>query len=219
MLIMPWIESARSFSSSTGFCFDCETSSMRDQSARWRKVNIIKRKEERRGRTRTGTLSGGVDAAGKGGVGRLDRLERDVGLRAVVRRVVGEDGGAVEGRVVFGEVEPALVTDARGKDATDSDTDNVRRREDELARDGAEVLCLVDDLGDEVERGGRDHRAVRDGGAVRKVGNLLVSLDTLDRLVEGEALLRESLGDGLPDTSSTVTGREAESGVGTPVGQ
>lgn len=33
VLMSPWIESRRRFSSSTGFCLDCETSSMSDQSA------------------------------------------------------------------------------------------------------------------------------------------------------------------------------------------
>ena len=48
-------------------------------------------------------LRGGV--FGGGTVGDLEGGELFGGGRLVVRRVVGEDGGAVEGAVVFGEVE------------------------------------------------------------------------------------------------------------------
>ena len=46
-----------------------------------------------------------------------------VGL--VVGGVVGEDGGAVEGAVVFREVEPAFVADAFRALASDTDANNV----------------------------------------------------------------------------------------------
>lgn len=51
---------------------------------------------------RSGTSRFSVDGGRKGRVGSLDSLEGDVLLRAVVRRVVGEDGSTVEGAVVLG---------------------------------------------------------------------------------------------------------------------
>lgn len=47
----------------------------------------------------------GFSALGLGAIGKLQSGELLRGFRLVVRRVVGEDGGAVEGAVVFGEVE------------------------------------------------------------------------------------------------------------------
>lgn len=47
----------------------------------------------------------GFGAAGLGAVGNLLGGELDGGLRLVVGRVVGEDGGAVEWAIVLGEVE------------------------------------------------------------------------------------------------------------------
>ena len=43
----------------------------------------------------------------------------------VVGGVVGEDGGAVEGAVVFGEVEPAFIANSFGPLAADTDANNV----------------------------------------------------------------------------------------------
>jgi len=51
---------------------------------------------------RSGTSRFSVDGGREGRVGSLESLEGDVLLRAVVRRVVGEDGSAVEGAVVLG---------------------------------------------------------------------------------------------------------------------
>lgn len=62
---------------------------------------------------------------GSRAIGKLHGGELLCGDRLVVGRVVGEDGGAVEGAVVLGEVEPALVTDALGTVATDTDTNDV----------------------------------------------------------------------------------------------
>lgn len=114
------------------------------------------------------------------------------------------------------QVEPALVADTGRKDTTDSDTNDVGRRVDELPRGLAEVLGLVNDLADLVEGHGRDHAAVRNGRAVREVSNLLLSFDALDRRAELESLGGKGLGDRLPDSSGTVAGGEAESGVGSP---
>ena len=88
---------------------------------------------------------------------------------------------------------------------------------DELARSGPQVLGVVDDLDNLVQGHSGDERAVGDRGTVGEVSDLLVALDADDVLVEGEALLGQSLGDGLPDSSSSVTSGEAESSVGSPV--
>ena len=58
-------------------------------------------------------------------VGELLCGEFDVVGGLVVRGVVAEDGGAVEGAVVFGEVEPALVADAFRAGAADADAEDV----------------------------------------------------------------------------------------------
>ncbi len=74
------------------------------------------------------SLLGLLRGSALGGVSVLQSRELDVSLGAVVWRVVGEDGSTVEGAVILGEVEPALVTDTGRKRATDTDTDNVGRR-------------------------------------------------------------------------------------------
>jgi len=54
---------------------------------------------------RTGTSGRSVDRGREGRIGGLNRLERDILLRAVVRRVVGEDSSTVEGAIILGAIE------------------------------------------------------------------------------------------------------------------
>lgn len=75
--------------------------------------------------TRACTLCLGVNVARELRVGGLDGADLDICLRAVVRRVVAEDGSTVEWRVGLREVEPALVTDAGRKGTTNSNTNDV----------------------------------------------------------------------------------------------
>lgn len=136
----------------------------------------------------------------------------------VVGGVVGEDGGTVEGAVVLGEVQPALVANALRALASDTDTDNVGGGVVETLGEGDELLVahLLDKV---VNSHGVDELVVANGAAVGKGDNLLLSIDLgdLTSLAESLLLLGESLGDGDPDTTGTITGRESESGVGAPV--
>lgn len=56
---------------------------------------------------------------------RAECLELGAFCRAVVLGIVAEDGGTVEGAVVFREVEPAL--EAVGAVTSDANAHNVRR--------------------------------------------------------------------------------------------
>lgn len=88
----------------------------------------------------------------------------------------------------------------------------------ETLGEGDELLVahLLDKV---VNSHGVDELVVANGAAVGKGDNLLLSIDLgdLTSLAESLLLLGESLGDGDPDTTGTIAGRESESGVGTPV--
>ena len=151
-------------------------------------------------------------------IGDLEGRELLGGLGLVVGGVVGEDGGTVEGAVILGEVEPALVTDSLGTSATDTNTDDVGRRVEELLGQ-TDQLLVAHHLGKMINGHGGDELLVSDGGAILQgycsvVG---VHLDHGALLTEASFLLGDSVGNGNPDTTSTAAGREAESGVRTPV--
>lgn len=78
------------------------------------------------------------------------------------------------------------------------------------------VAYLLDEL---VEVHGGDKLLVADLGAVTHGDDLLLSVDlgNLTLLAEHLLLLGQSVGNGDPDTTSTVAGREAEGGVRPPV--
>ncbi len=63
---------------------------------------------------------------GRGAVGELHGRKLLGGWRLIVRRVIREYGGAVEGAVVFGEIEPAFIANALGTLAADANADDVR---------------------------------------------------------------------------------------------
>lgn len=117
-----------------------------------------------------------------------------------------------------GLTHPALVADALGALATQTDTNNVGRRVEQTLGQVDEllVLHLLDEL---VNSHGVDQLAVADSGAIAQSDNLIVGVDLgdLTLLAKDLLLLGQSLGHGDPDTTGTVTGREAESGVGAPV--
>ncbi|KAH0194592.1 Udp-Galactopyranose mutase in complex with Udp, partial [Aureobasidium melanogenum] len=159
-----------------------------------------------------------TSALRSGAVGKLHggQLLGSNGL--VVRRVVGEDGGAVEGAVVLGEVKPALVADALGAVTADTNTDNVGAAVEETLGELVKVV-VAHGLGEEVDRHGRDELAVLDGGTILESNGVGIGVNLGDsgvRAVHG-LLLGKSVGDGNPDTTSTTLGREAESGIGAPV--
>jgi hypothetical protein len=160
------------------------------------------------------SLGGGGLAA----VGELESGQLLAGLGLVVGRVVGEDGGAVEGAVVLGEVQPALVTDALGALTADTNTDNVGGAVEEAAGELLQLL-VAHGLGEVVDGHGVDHLLVVDSGTVTEEDTVVVGINKVDTAVLTEAgvLLGESVGDANPDGTSTAPGREAESGVGSPV--
>ena len=159
-------------------------------------------------------LGGGRLAA----IGELESGQLYAGLGLVVRRVVGEDGGAVEGAVVLGEVQPALVTNALGALTSDTDTDNVGGAVEEALRQLL-ALLILHGLGQVVNGHGVDHLLVVDGGAVAEKDAVVVGVDAVHTAVLTEAgvLLGESVGNTNPDGTSAALGREAEGGVGSPV--
>ena len=155
---------------------------------------------------------------GLGAVGELESGQLLGGLGLVVGGVVGEDGGTVEGTVVLGEVQPALVTDAVGAGTTDTNTDNVGGGVEELLGEGHE-LSVVHGLGEVVDSHGGDKLLVTNGGTISQGDGLVVGVDLLDLVLGAVAgvLLGEGVGNGNPDTTGTVAGGETESSVGTPV--
>ena len=159
----------------------------------------------------------GVGRLGLGAVGDLDSREFLGGLRLVVGGVVGEDGRAVEGAVVFGEVEPALVADAFRASAADADTDDVGGGVEELLAE-ADQLLVAHLLGEVVDRHGRDQPLIADGGAVLELDSAVVgvNLGHLALLAEAGLLLGDGIGHGDPDTTGTAVGGETERSVGTP---
>lgn len=142
----------------------------------------------------------------------------DVGLGLVVWGVVGENGGAVEGAVVLGEVQPALVANALGALATDTNTNDVGGGVVETLGESDQLL-VAHLLNEVVNSHGVDQLVVADGGAVLEGDNLLVGIDLCDLALLAIALvlLGQSVGNGDPDTTSTISGGEAECGVGAPV--
>lgn len=113
---------------------------------------------------------------------------------------------------------PALVTDSLGAGATNTNTDDVGGRVEQLLGETNELL-VVHGLGQEINSHGGDKLLVADGGAVLQRHRLVVGIDlgNLTLLTEAGLLLRESVGHGNPDTTSTATGGEAECSVRTPV--
>jgi len=159
-----------------------------------------------------------LSTLGLGAISQLDGGKLLRGLGLVVGGVVGEDGGTVEGAVVFGEVQPALVTDALGAGTTDTNTDNVGGGVEELLGEGHQLL-VIHGLGQEVDGHGGDQLRVADGGAVGQGDGLVVGVDLGDLalLAEAGVLLGDGVGHGNPDTTGTVTGGEPEGSIGTPV--
>ena len=151
-------------------------------------------------------------------VGHLDGRELLRSLGLVVGRVVGEDGGTVEGAVILREVEPALVADSLRASATNTNTNDVSGRVEELLAQTNQFL-VAHQLRKMINSHGGDELLVSDSGAILQLHSSVVGVD-LDNgalLTEAGLLLGDSVGDGNPDTASTTVGREAESGVGTPV--
>jgi hypothetical protein len=153
-----------------------------------------------------------------GGRGRSSVVEP---VAAVWNSNVGFGFGlprTVEGAVVLGEVQPALVTNALRALTSNTDTNDVSGRVVELLGEGHELL-VAELLGEVVNSHGVDELVVGNGAAISEVGNLLLGIDLGDLalLAESLLLLGDGLSDGNPDTTGTITGGESEGSVGAPV--
>lgn len=153
-----------------------------------------------------------------GAVGQLDGGELLGSFGLIVGRVVGEDGGTVKGAVVLGEVEPALITNALGARATDTNTNDVGGGVEELLG-VADQFLVSHGAGKEVDGHGGNESLVTNGGAIGHLDSLVVGvdLDNAALLTEASVLLGDGVGDGNPDATSTATSGETESSVRTPV--
>lgn len=164
-----------------------------------------------------GTLLG-LGGVGLAAIGLVESRQLSILLGLVVGGVVGEDGGAVEGAVVLGEVQPALVTDTVGTGTTQANTDNVCGREVETLGQSHELVVahLLNKL---VNVHGGNELLVANLGAVAEGDGLLVGIHAGNRtlLAEAHLLLGQSVGNGDPDATSTVASRETEGGIGAPV--
>lgn len=151
-------------------------------------------------------------------VGQVEGGQLLAVLGLVVRRVVGEDGGAVEGAVVLREVQPALVANALRAGATETDTNDVGSRVEETLGQ-ADKLLVAHPLNELVYVHGRDELVVLDSGAILESDNLALSVNLLDGalLAQADLVLRQSVCNSDPDTTGTVASGEAEGGVRTPV--
>lgn len=177
-----------------------------------------------------------LTAASLAAISEGERRKLSISLRLVVWGVVGEDGGTVKGAVVFREVElnrqlatnretvvievtyPALVTDALRPLASQTNTNNVGRRVKEILAERDELL-VAHGLDQLVNSHGRNQLLVTNGGTVAQANDLLggVDLGDLSLLAKSLLLIRESVGNGNPDTTGTIASGEAEGSVGAPV--
>lgn len=164
-----------------------------------------------------GTLPG-LAVLGLRAVRQLDGGQLLRALRLVVGGVVGEDGGPVEGAVVLGEVQPALVTNALRPRATDTHTDNVGGGVEELLGGGDQV-GVGHGVGQEVDGHGGDQTLVANSSTIGHFNSLAVGVDLGDLalLTEASVLLGDGVGHGNPDTTGTTASGETEGRVGTPV--
>jgi hypothetical protein len=138
--------------------------------------------------------------------------------RLVVGGVVGEDCGAVEGAVVFREVEPALVANPLWSGTADADTNDVSGGVEQAFAEVNEFL-VPHALNEGIDGHGVDEFLVVDRCAVTKENAVPFSIDELDTAVFTEASLCWWDGFGYlnPDVASAAVGWEAECRIGTPV--
>ena len=113
---------------------------------------------------------------------------------------------------------PALVADTLRPGAADANANNMGRRVVEALGQANKLLVahLLDEL---IDGHCVDKLVVCNGGAVAQGDDLVlgINLGDLALLAVPLLLLGERVGDGNPDATSSVSGREAESVVGAPV--
>ena len=136
----------------------------------------------------------------------------------VVGGVVGEYGGAVEGAVVFREVEPAFVADAFGALAADTDADNVGGGVEQVLAEGDEGL-VAHFLNQRVDRHGVDEFFVADCFAAFESYEFVVCVHFgyCGMRAKHGLLFRNSFSHGDPDGACSAVSRESEGGIRAPV--
>ena len=136
----------------------------------------------------------------------------------VVGGVVGEDGGAVEGAIVLGEVEPAFVANALWANAADADAKDVCGAVEEISseRDKRRVAHL---FGERVDSHGADELVIRDCLAILESDYLFFGVDFLDSAMFSKLRLFfwQSLSHSNPDGPGASVCREAKCCVGAPI--
>ena len=148
----------------------------------------------------------------------MERGELFGGGGLVVGGVVGEDGGAVEGAVVFREVEPAFVADAFGTLAADTNADNVSGGVEEVLAEGDEGL-ITHFLNERVDCHGVDKLFVADCLAAFESYEFIVCVHFgyCGMGAKHGLLFRDGFSHGNPDGACSTVSRESEGGIRAPV--
>ena len=159
-------------------------------------------------------LGGGLG----GGLAELEHQGPGVLVRAVVRRVVGEERGPVEGTIVLGEVHPALALEVRGGLAPQTNSNDVRGGVDEGILLLLQVLepSALQHPDQQVDGSGRDNDVIRELLPACERDYLGVRVDLGRACLVLDLVRREIFGHSLPDASSPTVDRELEGGVWTP---
>lgn len=113
---------------------------------------------------------------------------------------------------------PALIANPVGTSTTDTNTNDMGRRVEELLGVSDQFL-VTNMLSERVDGHGGHKLLVANSGAVGHSNSLALGVDLLDLalLTEAGVFLGNGVGDSNPDTTSTVAGGETESSVRTPV--
>lgn len=113
--------------------------------------------------------------------------------------------------------EPTFVANSFRQFSSDTDSDDVGRRKDQVRASLSNVAVgFIDDVDNFIQGHSRDHRVVLDFRAIRHVSNFVLALDGDYAGVELESVCWQSLCDRFPDTACTVLCRESESGIRAP---
>lgn len=136
----------------------------------------------------------------------------------VVGGVVGENGGAVEGAVVFREVEPAFVADAFRALATDTYANDMCGGVEEVLAEGDEGL-IAHFLNKRVDAHGVDKFIVADCFAAFESHEFTVCVHFgyCGMGAKHGLLFRYGFSHGDPDGTCSAVSRESEGGIRAPI--
>ena len=136
----------------------------------------------------------------------------------VIGGVVGEDGGAVEGAVGLGEVEPAFVAYPFGTLTTDADPDYVGGGVEEVFAEGDEGF-VAHFLDEGIDGHGVDKFLVVDSIAIFESHDFRVCINfpNISICTKSRLLFRECVSYRYPDGSSPTVSRETEGGIRSPI--